>query len=757
MEDPIRPPGNDRITAILEDAYRSGREVLFEYEVYEILKIMGLRTPSHLVITDVSQISSHTLAVFGGDKIVIKAVSAQLTHKRNENGVRVVYKDLEFVKYSVNRMKADLEGRGYSIAGIMLVEFIRYSPELGNETLLGFRESEAFGPVISFSKGGVDAEHFAKYFSQPNLILAPIDRRWALALLESTKIQLKYKQEGKLDYISKIVDAGVWLSILSVQFSNFFESDSRFAIHEFEINPFVFDSEGNFIALDGYAAFSLKQKGIYNPEILSEQTMIPFFEPGGIAVVGVSAGDPAKTGTIIYKNLVNTGRTDVYGVNNKGGTLVIKGEKIDLYKSLEEIGRPIDLVVVTVPAGATLPVVEACARIGVKAVVLIPGGFGETGENIELEEKILSIAREHHIRLMGPNCLGLLYAGKKGEPGVNTFFVPEEKFSISFKEESDVAILSQSGALGLTEIYNLRHAISPRVVVSYGNQLDVNPADLINYLAGDPLVKTIGCYIEGFKPGEGRKFFDIASAIKKPVIVYKAGRTEAGRKATESHTASIAGEYEVARAAMKQAGLIVADTMLNHGDFVKTFALLQDFSVNGKRIAIIANAGYEKTYAADNLGDLAVAELDRSTLDRLAQILPPFVTVEPLLDLTPMAGDEIYQKCIEIVLESPSVDALCVSIVPMSAGLHTTDNEIDGDSENLAARIVTAVHKYKKPAAVSVNVASGADAAYNNFAKTLDSGGVPTFLTASRAMICLNEFIRYRLGKESGDLGERLK
>jgi acyl-CoA synthetase (NDP forming) len=295
------------------------------------------------------------------------------------------------------------------------------------------------------------------------------------------------------------------------------------------------------------------------------------------------------------------------------------------------------------------------------------------------------------------------------------------------------------------------------VIVSYGNQLDVDLCDLVNFFQDDPMVDVIGCYIEGFKPYAGRKFFDIATRSAKPVIVYKAGRTAAGRKATQSHTASIAGEYEVAKAAMKQAGLIVADTMIDHGELVKTFALLNDFKVNGNRLVVIANAGYEKTIAADNLGEMTLARFDGAIHETLRKILPTMVMPDPLLDLTPMADDATFEGCIETVLAAEAVDALLISIVPQSALLHTTDEEIARNPDNIAARIIRLVHRFKKPTVVSVNVISGADAVYNNLGKTLDSGGVPTFLTAARAMFCLNAFIRYRMLKQTGNKSDWLK
>ena len=737
------------VEEIIRNAHLQGRDMLFEHEVYAILRHLGLQVPGHLIIRKAGEISERQLARLGGDRVVMKVVSPAITHKQSLGGVRVVYKDLDFVRYTFTTMLAAFREKGIPVEGILFVEHVAYSRDLGNEALLGFRESEAFGPVISFSKGGSDAEHFARYFSPPNLIMAPIDRQWAQALLESTSIHKKYVVQGRGDNINQIVDAGVKLSDLAVSFSSYFASSTDFVISEFEINPFVFTPDGDLMALDGFARFRPRSEAAPDFSVADKSAVKPFFEPQGIAVAGVSTSDAGKMGNIIAANLLRMHRGDVYCVNPKGGTAPVADRAMTVYRSIEEIDAPVELVIVTVPAQATLPVVESCARRPVKAVILIPGGFSEIQRNRDLEARILDLSRDAGFRVIGPNCLGIIYAGQAGEPGINTFFVPEEKFSVNLEKENKVAILSQSGALGIIEIDNLKNAISPKVIVSYGNQLDIDPCDLIAYFQDDPMVNVIGCYIEGFKPWAGRKFFNVVAKSAKPVIVYKAGRTPAGRKATESHTASIAGEYAVARAAMKQAGAIVADTMIDHGDFIKTFALLHDFTVNGNRVAIIANAGYEKTNAADNLGDLQVARFDSKTMAALKAVMPPMVEPDPLLDLTPMADDEVFERSVEAVLQSSAVDALLISIVPQSALIHTTDDEIRNNPDNIAARIIRMVHRYKKPTLVSVNVVSGADAVYNEMGRTFDAGGVPTFLTANRAMLCLNAFVHYRLMRQT--------
>ena len=743
--DTLPAPTVKAIDRILEGAWDKNRSTLFEHEVYRILHLLGLKTPPAAYIRKGAEISTQKLNRFTSDALVMKIVSPAVAHKMAVNGVRTVYKDLDFLKYSCDRLQEEIAARGHPVDGVLLVDHIAYTKDLGNEVLLGFRESDAFGPVISFSKGGTDAEHFAEHFSPPNLILAPIDEAWARALLQSTKIYKKYLKEDRRRHIDLLVQAGVQLSRLAMCFSNFFPQSSRFILKEFEINPFVFDPQGRFVALDGFATIGRRINSEPKPPLADLDRLTPFFEPRGIVVIGISRSDTTKPGNIIFENLVRLGRQDIFGVSIKGGAIDLAGQTRHLHTSVGDITEPVDLAVVAVPAEQSLAVIKECARKGVRAIILIPGGFSETRKDQTLEQEIRHITRRHGIRVIGPNCLGIIYSGNDRTDGINTFFVPEEKFRINLEKDNNVAILSQSGALGITEIYNLRNAIAPKVIVSYGNQLDVDPADLVAYFDRDPEVDVIGCYIEGFKAAGGRKFFDTACRTKTPIVVYKAGRTEAGKQATESHTASIAGEYEVAKAAMKQAGLIVAETMIDHGDFIKTFALLSDFNVRGNRVALIANAGYEKTYAADNLGRLQVATFDPATRDSLTELLPPYVNVDPLLDLTPMAGDAMYADCIRTMLQSDAVDALMISIVPHSILLHTTDDEIARTEDHLANRIVQLVHAFKKPTVVSANVAFGAGAVYNRFGQILDGGGVPTFLTANRAMICLNAFINYHL------------
>ncbi len=742
----------EKTDQILDAAWKEGRDQLFEHEVYKIISLLGMQTPYYEFITDSQQITGELLNKFGSDKVVLKIVSESVIHKKKLGGVRIVYKDTGFVKFSFEKMVKDFKDNNFSVRGILLVDFINYSEEIGNEILLGLRETPSFGPVLSFSKGGADAEHFASRYSPPNLVLPPVGKKWAKDLLSSTEIYKKYTKEKKDNYIGHINSAQVKFSDLAESFSNFFESDSKFFIKEFEINPFIFDREGNFKAIDGYASFGLKKTCSEKPKKDSWKSLETFFYPKSVAVMGVSTSDNNKSGNIIVKNLLGSGKNNIFCVNPRGGEIEIEGNKLKVYKSLASIPEKVDFAIITVPAKAVPLAIDDCAEKKVKAVLLIPGGFSETTGSSDIEEQILKIAKENSFRIMGPNCLGIYHS----ESNINTFFIPENKFSINKELNQNVAILSQSGALGIVEIHNLRNSVSPRAIVSYGNALDTGPCDLVSYFANDSKIKVIALYIEGFNAGEGRRFFDIVSKIKKPVVVYKAGRTEAGMHATQSHTASMSGEYAVAKAAMKQAGIIVADSMADHTGYIKTFSLFSSLSVSGKRTAVVANAGYEKANAADNIGDLEVAELDDTTRKKLTDIIPPFINAEPLLDLTPMAGDKAYIDSFEVFLASDKVDNVVVSIIPCAGPLTTTNDEIAACEKNIASELVRIYKKYKKPVVVSIGVEPGDDL-YSRLARILDSGGIPTFSSAEKAMKYLNAFVRYKLIKEKHIMSEWIK
>jgi acyl-CoA synthetase (NDP forming) len=739
-----------KVDAILRGAADAGRAYLFEHEVYAILQALGLQVPTYLFVRDPEELSGGQLCEFGTEKLVLKVVSGEIPHKTRVGGVRIVARDRERIRGHMHRMRDEIlahpsyDDHKPKIEGFLLTSFVEYSKDLGNEILIGIKENLAFGPEISFSKGGTDAEHFARHYSSPNVRLLPLDPDECRSLLGTTGIVLKYIEERNHDYVDRIAETLYRLNRLFSHYSSLNPEPPSFIFSEFEVNPFVFDAERNLIAIDGLAHFLPADKRLDLLRGPNTAGLDAIFWPEGIAVIGVSATDDTKMGNNIARLLHNLGREDLYLVNVKGGTARIGNREYEMYRNLGEIEGRVDLVVVTVPARLAPGVVEEAREKRARGVVLIPGGFSEVHGDESLEKQILGIVEGTGMRIIGPNCLGIFRAPSERQPGLNTLFVPEKKLEYRPKTESNVALLTQSGALGISELDKLKSAIYPRVVVSYGNQLDADPGDLAAYFQDDPEIDVLAFYIEGFKPCGGRKFYDAVKDAKKPVIVYKAGRTDAGSRAAASHTASMTGDYKVAVAAMEQAGAIVADHILDHKDLIKVFALMGQKTIRGRRVAGVVNAGFESTYAADSIGDLELAHFGAETVDQLRAALPPFVSVNPFLDLTPMADDALFERCIELTLQDPQVDSLFISIVPHTVMLRTHPEEIERDSENIAYRIIRQAQKSDKPIVVSVN----AGTMYNVLAETMEEGGVPTYTTAERAMFALNRLVRFKLGAE---------
>lgn len=735
------------IDAILESVQAEKRQILFEHEIYRILSIMDIRVPTHRFVPIKEKVTAKHLALFKEPHLMVKVVSPQVLHKGRVNGVRKVAPEPAAVNEAIKEMTDAVASHPSftappEITGFLLTGFVEHSQELGHETLISMRENLAFGPVISFAKGGRDAEHFAKNYSPPNLGLTPLDIGDCRNLLDSTKILSRYVEEGRHNFIAHLTDTIHKFSLLATYYSSFSRLKNRFVINELEVNPFVFDMDGKLVALDGLGSFMKKKEEIPMETEVDTENMKSFFQPRGVAVAGISANNDQKMGNIIASLLHAMGRKDLFLLNPKGGKVDIQGTEYPLHASMTDVKDNIDLVIVTVPAKATEAVVADAAAKGVKGIILIPGGFSEVGMKSS-EERLLEIVKGKNIRLIGPNCLGVFYNPPTNEPGINCVFVPKRKFDLTLgtEKERNVALITQSGGLGVSLLDKLKYAISPRVVVSYGNQIDVGAHDLAAYFDRDPDIDVIALYIEGYKTGGGRGFFNAVKNIQKPVIVYKAGRTDAGSRAAASHTASMAGDYEVARAAFQQAGLIIAESITDFADLVKTFALLKGKRVRGRNVAGVVNAGFESTYAADNLGGLSLSAFAPETEVNLKKILPPFVGINPFMDLTPMGDDVLFERVIQILLEDPNVDNLLISMVPHTVALHTTPDEIKAETENVAHRILRQYKNHQKPIVVSIL----AGEMYSMLVNMLEEGGVPAYSAAEKAMDSLNEFVSFRM------------
>ena len=379
-----------------------------------------------------------------------------------------------------------------------------------------------------------------------------------------------------------------------------------------------------------------------------------FFNPQSVAIVGASR-QKGKVGYEILKNIIDARfEGEIFPVNPKADTI----EGLKCYPDLQSIGKVPDLVIIIIPAKFVPAMMQQCVKVGVKSVIIITAGFKEVGEEgRELEKRISQIARQAGIRLIGPNCLGLI--------------VPANKLNACFGGKlpavGSIGYLSQSGAL-LTAILDMANAsgIGFSKLVSIGNKADVNELDLISALAQDPNTKVIAGYLESITDGDA--FVREAEQIsqEKPILLVKSGGTSAGAKAASSHTGSLAGSETAYECVFERAGIIRCDSIRSQFDYAQAFAYQP--LPKGKRIAVITNAGGPGIMATDAIVQqgLDFAEMSEATVEKLAAALPAAANCHNPIDVLGDALADRYETALDIVLDDPNVDAVLVILTPQA-------------------------------------------------------------------------------------------
>ena len=737
----------EKIDRILRAAHEDGRSTLFEHEVYGILSTVGVDTPRCAFVRDPAEVTEALLAPFG-NAVMIKTVSRDMAHNQRYGGVKkITVMDPLFVRFALSAMREEVlshfpEGGKPHIDGFLIVEFIKFTQSLGNEIMIGVGEDPAFGAVVTLTKGGDDAEFFSQYYDPANLFLAPLDFAESLRITQGLKIRHKYEEAGHTDYLEKMARTLSAVSSLGHHYSFMACRDTEFSLKTLDINPLVFSGDGRFVAVDGYAEFAPAQQCTASTGP-NTQGLDGFFHPKGIAVLGVSS-QPGKysMARIIVELFLDMGREDIYCVNPKGGESVVDGRAFPLYRSLSEIPGSFDLVVYAAPAKNTLKFLETVPEG--KSVILISGlpsdlpyaAFAAEARRI----------RKGGVRLIGPNCMGVFHAPDKTHQGVNTLFIDENHLKIPYSSRSNAALFTQSGAMGITTVERAQHSRIIRTIVSFGNKIDVSVPDLMAYFAEQAGIDVMALYVEGIGEGEGRQFFDLARVSEKPVVVYKAGRTEAGAKAAASHTAAMSGSYDVFRAACAQSGCVLTEALEDFYAFTKAFAMLNGKRPKGNRVAGVVNAGLDATMGADTLTFLKQAVLADETVRRLKELNTHGLvdTRTSFLDLTPMTGDVGYAKFIEAVLSDENVDCMFVAVVPHIENLKTLESDyLDADA--VFPLIADVAKRYDKPIVVSVNSGSH----YQHAVAYLEEHGLPVYGNIHAAIRSLDKFVEYWMGRQA--------
>ena len=386
-----------------------------------------------------------------------------------------------------------------------------------------------------------------------------------------------------------------------------------------------------------------------------------FFNPQSVAIIGATPKE-GKVGRAILENFIAKFKGRIYPVNpNYDEILGLK-----CYRRIRDIPEPPDLAVIAIPAPSVPEALIELGEKGNRAVVIISGGFRETGteEGAELEDGVVKIAREYGMRIIGPNCIGIF----DNWSGVDTFFTTKMRKP----PKGHVAFISQSGAFATALMdWMAYHGIGVSRAISYGNKVDVDDVDLLEFLGDDDKTRVILMYIEGLKPSRGRLFIEVAKKVsmKKPIVVYKAGKTSRGSRAAASHTAALAGDYSVYKAAFKQAGVIEVDSFDEMMDVVRVF--LDQPLVRGDRVYIVTDAGGVGVMLTDALTSVGfeVPLTPPDLREKLRSMLPPHCIVDNPIDLTGDTDDERYIRVLEVLSKRSDVDAIVVVALPQVPGI----------------------------------------------------------------------------------------
>ncbi|MFC1689185.1 GNAT family N-acetyltransferase [Pseudomonadota bacterium] len=379
------------------------------------------------------------------------------------------------------------------------------------------------------------------------------------------------------------------------------------------------------------------------------------FTPGSVALFGAS-DRPDSVGGIVFKNLLSSGYEGrIYAINPKRDE--IQGQKA--YASLDQIDESVDLAVVATPAPSIPAIVEACGEKGIKMMLILSAGFRETGPaGRKLEDRVVQLIKRYNIRLMGPNCLGII----RPDIGLNITFGHNNARS------GNLAFVSQSGAI-CTAILDWAEKIGIgfSAVVSTGIAADLSFGDYLDYLVTDPNTKAILLYIEGIK--DARRFMSSlrAAARIKPVIALKVGRHAAGAEASMSHTGALVGSDETFSAALSRSGVLRVETIGQLFAAAKALSSTR-YRTESERLVIITNGGGPGVMAADRATDqgIELSTLSEETLAALNEVLPDVWSHSNPVDVIGDATPERYQKAVEICLKDPGTDGAIVILTPQA-------------------------------------------------------------------------------------------
>ncbi|MFC9424503.1 acetate--CoA ligase family protein [Streptomyces sp. NPDC056987] len=618
------------VRALLDAALAEGRTALTAPEGKVVTDAYGIPTPAEALAESADE--AVALADRIGFPVAMKIVSPEILHKTDAGGVRIGLASAAEVRGAFTAIVTN--ARAYDPhARILGVQIQQMVPE-GTEVLIGTVTDPTFGKIVAFGLGGVLVE----VLKDVTFRLAPASTDDALSMLDGIRAAEILRGVRGAAPVDRDALAGliVKVSRLAADFPE---------IAEVDLNP-VFASANGVMAADVRILLDAERpparRSYGREEILA--SMRRLMKPTSVAVIGAS-NEQGKIGNSVMRNLIDGGFPgEIHPVNPKADDIL--GRKA--YKSVMDVPGEPDVAVFAIPAKFVPAALEEVGRKGIPNAVLIPSGFAETGEH-ELQERIVAIAEEHGVRLLGPNIYGYY---STWQDLCATFCTP-------YDVKGGVALTSQSGGIGMAILGFARSTkTGVSAIVGLGNKSDLDEDDLLTWFGEDPHTECIAMHLEDLK--DGRAFVSAARATvpKKPVVVLKAGRTAAGAKAAGSHTGALAGDDAVYDDILRQAGVIRAPGLSEMLEYARALPVLP--TPQGDNVVIITGAGGSGVLLSDAIVDngLSLMEIPPDLDEAFRAFIPPFGAAGNPVDITGGEPPSTYEATIRLGLEDPRIHAL---------------------------------------------------------------------------------------------------
>lgn len=614
------------IAVLIEQAKKEGRRTLTEAESKEVLRAYGV--PVVLEAIAGSPEEAAIQAETFGYPVVLKGLGSKLTHK-TERGL--VHLQLQSRSDVIRAAEAVASSAGDDLEGYLIQPMVRGRREF----VAGLSYDPHFGPMVMFGLGGI----FTEALGDVAFRVVPLSGGQAAQMIDELRSSSLLGPFRGEEAVSRedIIQTLLGLSRLGEEWPD---------ITEVDINPLVIGPDGRVTAVDALIVLGERpQAASLRPPVAMED-IFKIFNPRSIAFVGASA-QPGKWGNMLFTNVLAGG----YGgktflVNPKGGD--ISGQKV--YKSLMDIPETVDLGVVTLPANHVSGLIDAFKAKGIRHMLLITSGFSETGEEgRRMELELVSAAREAGIVILGPNTMGIC------NPHAALYCMGTP----CWPKAGSIGLVSQSGNLG-TQLLTFAEmeGIGIRAFSGSGNEAMITIEDYLHAFESDTLTKTVVLYIESIK--DGRRFFETTRQVsrKKPVIILKGGRTDAGSRAAASHTGALASNIRIFDAACRQAGAVMAEQPMDLLDLSAAFSSLP--LPKGNRVALMTLGGGWGVVATDLCieSGLAIPRLTGDIITRIDEILPPYWSRENPIDLVGEFDPAIPMKVVEALAKWDECDAV---------------------------------------------------------------------------------------------------